>query len=130
MNLRIQIKKRHQNRSILHCIRTNGSSTYAKLHPNLEIHDIAHYVVEQHLGFTHAFYGLLAQGFEIGDFQLPKEERPKELQPKNLLPEALITEHLVNLLQIDFQKAATDELDLIRTIEAILKETTSLFQSN
>lgn len=122
MNLRIQLKKKHQNAVILNCIRSDGSNTYAKLYPNLEIHDIAHYVVEKYLGFTHAFYGLLAQGYEIGDFQLPKEERPAALQPKNLYPEALITEHIVNLLQLDFQHTSADQMNLFRTIGAILKE--------
>ncbi|GAB5472093.1 MAG: hypothetical protein Mars2KO_01920 [Maribacter sp.] len=127
MNLRIQLKKKHHNTTILNCIRSDGSNTFTKLPLNLEIHDIAHYVVEKQLGFTHAFYGLLALGYEIGDFQLPREERPQALQPKNLHPEALMTEHLVNVLQIDFQCPAADQLDLIKTIGTILKENNLAF---
>lgn len=98
----ITLTKEAHKPSILRCTRSDGSSTFAKLHPNLEIHDIAHYVVEKHLGFTKAFYGLLAQGYDIGDFQLPKADRPVALHPNNLDHEALITEHLVNLIQTHF----------------------------
>ena len=101
-SLTITLSKEIGKRTILKCTRKDGSSTFAKLYPNLEIHDIAHYVVEQHLGFRNAFYGLLAKGYTIEDFQLPKAERPSALHPKNLHPEALITEHLVNLIQTHF----------------------------
>lgn len=122
MTLRIQIKKRYNEVSILNCLRTDGTSTHAKLHQGLEIHDIAHFVVEQELRFTQAFYGLIEQGYDIGDFQLPKAERPLRLQPRNLHPEALITEHLVNLLQIDYLNPTTDNFDFMTTLATVLKE--------
>ncbi len=68
MKLSIEIRKNDQRPSILHCTREDGSVTFAKLHPNLEIHDITHYVVEQHLNFSNAFYGLLSQGHDIFRF--------------------------------------------------------------
>ena len=102
MKLQIKIKKEYNKPSTLSCTREDGSITYAKLQVDFEIHDIAHYVVEQQLQLKNAFYGLLCQGYQINDFLLPKKERPEALQPENLPPEALATEHLVNLLTIDF----------------------------
>jgi len=117
--LQIQIKKTTEA-SILSCLRPNGTGTYTKLHPNLEIHDIAHFVVEKQLGFKHAFYGLLLDGYDISDFAKPKEQRPEALIPKNLAEEALVTEHLVNLLQIAYQ--SKDYLPVIPSLKPILKE--------
>ena len=31
------------------------------------LHDLIHYAVESELGFTHAFYGLIASGWDIAD---------------------------------------------------------------
>lgn len=122
MRLQIQIEKRHNDRSILRCTREDGSSTHTRLYPNLEVHDIAHYVVEQELGFMHAFYGLLSRGHAITDFELPKEQRPLALIPSNLHPEALITEHLVNLLQIDYQNLGGASMDILKALAPILEE--------
>jgi hypothetical protein len=69
----------------------------------MELHDLAHYAVEQTLGLNQAFFGLLAEGFDISDFELPKEERPLKLQTVNLPPESVQTEHLINLLMTELQ---------------------------
>ena len=66
-------------------------------------HDLAHYVVETRLKFTKAFYGLLADGWDIQDFEKPRGERPQALLPENLPNEALYTEHLVNMLLVSLQ---------------------------
>ena len=95
--------------------------TWSKLHPGHELHDLAHYVVESELGFLDAFYGLVAKGYDIGDFELPLEKRPIEIIPANLPQHALQTEHLVNLLSIDFSKAETGS-DLISILRKILVE--------
>jgi len=121
MKLKIEISKEFEKPSVLTCSREDGTITYAKLHPNLEIHDIAHFVVETNLKFSNAFYGLLAQGYSISDFQLPKDKRPKELQPKNLAPEALITEHIVNILQTKYAQGK-QETDYLSITATILKE--------
>jgi hypothetical protein len=121
MKLIIHLKKGSTKPSTLTCQRDDGSTTYSKLVENFEIHDIAHYVVEQNLGFKNAFYGLLAQGYDIGDFQLPKNERPFALLPKNLHPEALFTEHLVNLLLIDSIQVAPKN-DILNILKKILSE--------
>ncbi len=53
----------------LHCIRADGSETWARLPKGFgPLHDLAHYAVETTLGFDQAFYGLLAQGRAIEEF--------------------------------------------------------------
>ena len=96
------IFKKHQNKpNTLSCTRKDGSETWSKIHPGLAIHDLIHYVVETSLGFHNAFYGLLAQGYNIEDFDLPRIERPSALLPKNLPFEAIYTEFLVGLFQME-----------------------------
>ena len=121
IGLTITLTKETGKRTILKCMREDGSSTFTKLYPNLEIHDIAHYVVEQHLGFRNAFYGLLAKGYTIEDFQLPKNDRPIALHPNNLHPEALITEHLVNLIQTHYNSPYPTH-EIMISFQHILKE--------
>lgn len=121
MALQINIKREFNKPSTLKCVRKDGSITYSKIQIDFEIHDIAHFVVEKQLELKKAFYGLLAQGYQIDDFMLPKEERPEALQPQNLPAEALATEHLVNLLTIDFMQTG-GEMDIPKTLNDILEE--------
>ncbi|MFM1879115.1 MAG: hypothetical protein RLZZ241_1981 [Bacteroidota bacterium] len=94
---------------ILECIRQDGTRTWQKSKPGMVPHDLAHYVVETHLGFTKGFYGLLADGWDIEDFEKPKVNRPLALWPQNLPAEALITEHLVNIVLTGLQPQAEAE---------------------
>ncbi len=121
MRLSIELVKKSQKSSILRCTREDGSITFAKLYPTLEIHDIAHYVVEQQLRFSNAFYGLLGKGYDIADFSLPRDTRPTALLPKNLPEEALVTEHLVNLLQTAYFQP-TPIADILDNLAQILLE--------
>ena len=117
----IQFTKGNAKPSTLKCIRSDGSSTWTKIQPAIEFHDLAHYVVETELGFAKAFYGLVASGYNIEDFELPREQRPEALLPANLPAEALQTEHIVNLLQVHLNH--TDkEMDFMETLRNILKE--------
>lgn len=120
-SLTIRFKKVEGSPTSFTVERHDGSKTYTKLHTNFEIHDIAHYAVEKQLGFKNAFYGLLSQGHQIDDFQLPKADRPKALWPQNIPQQALVTEHLVNLLTIDFMDSGA-QMDILETFEAILKD--------
>ena len=95
--------KRGQPSSTLTVRRADGSITWSKLHPGMELHDLAHFAVEQSLGLEKAFYGLLAEGFAISDFEMPKEQRPHRLRTANLPAESLQTEHLINLLMTELQ---------------------------
>lgn len=100
----IRIKK--EEVPILECTRVDGSVTWGKIQPAMVAHDLAHYLTETALGYTQAFYGLLSQGWNISDFEKPREKRPTPLLPSNLPHEALITEHIVNMLMVSLQSDA------------------------
>lgn len=95
--MRIRFKKgknQYKHRpDTLTCIREDGSVTWTHIHRGFAQHDFAHYVVETTLGYKNAFFGLVAQGYDIPDFSLPTSERPFKI-PK----EALEVEPIVALL--------------------------------
>lgn len=107
--MEISITKRQSNDHIISCKRKDGSVTWMHGSPFFVIHDICHYAVETVLGFKNSFYGMLAEGTNISDFELPKDQRTFELND-----EALLTEAIVNLLTIEFSQGQfedfTDEL--------------------
>jgi len=118
--LTVQFHKYEEKHVVLKCIRSDGSMTWSKLHPNTEYHDLAHIAIEEVLGFKNAFYGLIESGYNIQDFELPETQKPLALRGSNLPKEAIITEHLVNLLTIE--KFNESSLDFIHQIAQILKE--------
>lgn len=126
--MKIQFKKENHKPSILTCIRTDDSTTWVKMYPGFEAHDLGHYAVETVLKFENAFYGMVAKGSNIEDFELPREKRPTEVLPHNLAPEALISEHLVNLLMTKAQNK--DNLDIMASLRPILKENNLPFPEN
>ena len=97
--MEIRITRKQNGHGMLHCTRDNGSATWLPLTPFFVIHDLCHYAVETTLGLQYAFYGMLAAGTDIRDFELPKDQRPFELTP-----EALQAEQLVNLLVIEYSQ--------------------------
>jgi len=121
MNLKISLKKSIEKPSVLTITRSDESITWSKLHKGLETHDLAHFSVEKTLLFTHAFYSIIDNGYNVGDFELPKAQRPSEVQPENLHAEALITEHIVNLLEIELLNTGLN-LNFISDLKQILAE--------
>ncbi|MEO0573450.1 MAG: hypothetical protein AAF039_17240 [Bacteroidota bacterium] len=101
--MEIQFKKLINKPSTLTCVRIDGPTTWIKLYPGIEAHDLAHYAVETALEFQDAFYGMVAKGSNMEDFELPRDIRPETVLPQNLSEEALITEHLVNLIMTKAQ---------------------------
>lgn len=101
-NLTLRFKK-SVNGATLHVHRADGTLTWTKLHPGMILHDLAHYAVETTLGLERAFYGLLAEGYDIGDFEAPKDKRLPAMHPANLPAESLQVEHLINLLLTEMQ---------------------------
>ncbi len=102
----------------LTCIRDDGSVTWTYLHPGFAIQDFAHYVVETTLGYQHSFLGLVARGYDIPDFNLPKTKRPFEIPE-----EALNTEVIVGLLQTDLLESLrgnADNCELLRDYGELL----------
>lgn len=71
--LTIRIKKRPDATAMLTLVRADGSSTSGAIGPPNgygPVHDLAHYVVEHTLGLTKGFLGLVASGWDIGDFEV------------------------------------------------------------
>ena len=90
----IQLKKGKDARSTLTCVRDDSSRTWGKVHPFFPEHDLTHYAVEGVLGFTEAFFGLVASGWELDDFLLPRT--------RSRLPvEALLAESIVGVLDME-----------------------------
>lgn len=53
------------------CIRDDGSVTwqnYGKQGGFFPIHDLTHFIVETELGYTYAFFGMIAKGRDLNDF--------------------------------------------------------------
>jgi hypothetical protein len=74
-DLLIRIKKKTDGSAALSCIRRDGSTTWQRQEGQLgrffPLHDLTHYAVETVLGFQRAFYGLVAEGWDLSDFGTP-----------------------------------------------------------
>ncbi len=99
--MELQFKKYLNKPSIITFIRSDGTRTWLKIHHGQELHDLAHFVVEREMKCTQAFLGLIDQGYEASDFELPIEQKPEKLKGKYLPVEAIQTEHIINLLQTE-----------------------------
>lgn len=97
--MEISFSKKADDKSIIACKRNDGTSTWMHSDPFFILHDICHYAVETVLNLKHSFYGMLASGTDIKDFELPKEIRTVEFTP-----EAIWTEQFVNLLTIEHRQ--------------------------
>lgn len=93
MQLRIQLVKRRGKTPLLICTRPDGTQTMAETIVGAE-HDLCHHVVETTLGYRRAFYGLLAEGMNIEDFNVAAASTKIDLPP-----EAGATEFIVGLLE-------------------------------
>ena len=107
--LRIELKKGRDSRPTLVCIRSDGSRTWSAVHAHFPVHDITHFAVESVLGFSQAFFGLIAAGWSIDEFA---ERGAAARMPA----EALIAELVVGLLdqeRASEQLLRADDLNLI-----------------
>jgi hypothetical protein len=89
----IEFAKRKDGNTVLRCIRDDGSTTWqrnenqhARFFP---LHDLTHYAVENELGFSRAFFGLIAAGWNIDETTGKSARGP-------LPHEALEAEHFVS----------------------------------
>jgi hypothetical protein len=87
--LTFRIKKRGDAQTaVLTLVREDGSSTTGLIGPPSgygPVHDLAHYVVERALRLSEGFLGLVASGWDIGDFETKGAAR-------RLPPEAIVAE--------------------------------------
>ena len=71
-DLLIRIKKKTDGSAALSCLRADGSVTWQRQDGQLgtffPLHDLTHYAVERVLELPQAFYGLLADGWDLSDF--------------------------------------------------------------
>jgi hypothetical protein len=74
-DLLIRVKKKSDGSAALTCTRADGSVTWqrqdGKLGAFFPLHDLTHYAVETVFGFRRAFYGLLAEGWDLSSFGEP-----------------------------------------------------------
>jgi hypothetical protein len=90
----------------LTCVRDDGSTTITRLNQNVGAeHDLVHYVVETTLGRRDSFYGLVARGWQVQDFDVPGAAKAL-----NLPDEAGQTEHIVAALQLDLRDALNGDV--------------------
>ena len=90
---------------VFSCKRKDGSSTWKHAGYFFMLHDMAHYSVETVLSLKKGFFGMVAAGTNINDFDLPKEQRNFQLTE-----EAIFTEQLVNLVVIDHTQGRMENL--------------------
>ncbi len=99
--MRIQFNKGQGKPDTLTCVRDDGSRTWAAL--NFTAHDFGHYALETTLGWRDAFFGLLAQGWDIADFA----RRDPATGRKPAVPtQALQAEAIAGLVDIERRAAA------------------------
>lgn len=89
----IEFTKRGDGRTVLRCVRGDGSVTWQRNDDQhagfFPLHDLTHYAVETELGFTHGFFGLIAEGWNI-------EETTGKTARGTLPNEAIEVEYIVS----------------------------------
>ena len=101
--MKIQFTKNISADHILFCKRENGSVSWKHISSFFIIHDLSHFAVETLMPLKNAFFGMVAAGTDISDFDLPKDQRKFELTE-----EALFAEQLVNMLTIEYSEGKMD----------------------
>jgi hypothetical protein len=103
--LTIALTRRPDGAVVFSLRRADGTTTWQKrVGPSAEffaVHDLTHYAVETELRFERAFYGLVAEGWNLTDFGRPWPRGP-------LPPEALPAELIVGYL--DTARASGERL--------------------
>jgi hypothetical protein len=89
--LTIRLERRKDGSVVSELRRPDGSSTWQKrAGPAAQffaVHDLTHYAVETELGYRRAFYGLVAEGWDLSDFGTPWPRGP---MPEDALPAEVI----------------------------------------
>ncbi len=72
------------------------------------MHDLIHYAVENTLGMEHAFFGLMAEGWDFESFGDHTDERYKQMPA-----EAVVAEHVVAVLSRRYMDRAWSDEELL-----------------
>src|SRR5687768_3269898 len=96
--LLIKITKRTDGGYVIACVRADGSVTWQKgasaaFFPR---HDLTHYAVETELRHRRGFFGLIAEGWDFGDFSSdwPRGRIPADAEPAELIVGLLDSERI------------------------------------
>jgi hypothetical protein len=73
---------------MLTCTRADGSETAHAVDGRLPLHDLTHYAVESVLKLRRAFFGLVADGWDLGDFE--NEARKRALPAETYAAELIV----------------------------------------
>jgi hypothetical protein len=93
-------KARHEDRPhTFTCVRDDGTTTGMPSTPFFIRHDLTHLAAESILEHRSAFYGLVAQGWDMDSFG---EREPGSRKARQLPPEAILTEIIVGTLDLDW----------------------------
>jgi len=96
--LLVQITKRTDGRSVLRCVRADGSVVWQRQDGRqaqfFPFHDLIHFALETTLGLGNGFFGLIAQGWEIDETTGTTSRSP-------VPSEAMLVEQLVNLFTVE-----------------------------
>ena len=86
--LSIRLKRHSDASASITLTRANGTVTWQRQQGSLALvfpqHDLTHYAVEQTLGFHGAFFGLVADGWDISDFAVPFPKGPVPLEAREV----------------------------------------------
>lgn len=83
----LAFSKTRNGRPVLSVTRRDGSVAWQKQHAFFPVHDLTHYAIETTLGLREAFWGMMADGWEFGDFGTPWPRGPMPNVPEALLAE-------------------------------------------
>jgi hypothetical protein len=102
--------KRTREGVVLTCLRDAGPAAVQRTaHAGFfALHDLMHYAVETTLGLNHAFFGLMAQGWDFSTFGDQSDPRYKSMPT-----EAVIAEHLVDILSRGIRENAWADPELL-----------------
>ncbi|MBI1769039.1 MAG: hypothetical protein HYR67_11755 [Bacteroidetes bacterium] len=87
------IFKKGNTKNTITCKRSESSSTWMEADRFMIAHDLTHFAVEKQLQIGKGFYGLVASGLDITDF-----EKKQKITPQQLPKESIKTELIVNLI--------------------------------
>jgi hypothetical protein len=80
VDLTIRLKRHTDGSASLTLTRADGSATWQRQKGSLGMvfppHDLTHFAVETQLGYGGGFFGLVADGWELGDFAAPWPRGP------------------------------------------------------
>ena len=109
----VKFARGKDKQDVLSVVREDGSQSWQHQQPGIPQHDLTHYAVESTLGLRDAFYGLLAQGWDI--------ERLIDRDVRTILPpEGLWTEFVVGLVQTE--RLSPEPLSAAEFNEMLAKE--------